>query len=233
MPVRVKICGLTRAEDAADAVRLGASALGFVFWPPSPRVVTADAARAIAAPLPALVARVGVFVDAPPADVLEIVRQVGLDVVQLHGGEDVEAYAALPVRLIKAVTLDSTADVDRAADLPAAVTVLVDAPDPVRRGGTGRAANWTWAAALARRRPVMLAGGISADNVADAVRAVRPWAIDVSSGVEIAPGVKSADRMRSLFRVLDAGRYGLGAGCWVLGAGCWVLGARCLAEGEM
>jgi phosphoribosylanthranilate isomerase len=206
--VRVKICGITREEDAAHAVRLGASAVGFVFWPRSPRVVTAEVARAIAQSLPVLVARVGVFVDAPVGDILRVVRQVGLDVVQLHGGEAVEAYGALPVRLIKSATLESRTDVERAARLPASVTVLVDAADPIRRGGTGRAADWEWAAALARVRPVMLAGGLSADNVAEAIRAVQPWAIDVSSGVETAPGVKSGERMARLFAALDQVREG-------------------------
>ena len=204
--VRVKICGITRGEDAQLAARLGASAVGFVFWPGSPRVVTADAARAIAVSLSAQVARVGVFVDAPVDAIRRVVEQVGLDVVQLHGREAVQDYAALPVRLIKSVTLESMADVERAAGLPAQVTVLVDAVDPVKRGGTGRAANWEWAAALARVRPVMLAGGLSPENVTEAVRAVRPWAIDVSSGVERSPGVKCAERMSELF--------------WVLGGGC-------------
>jgi phosphoribosylanthranilate isomerase len=201
-PVRVKICGITRGEDARLAVRLGANAVGFVFWPDSPRVVSAEAARAMAQSLPALVARVGVFVDAPADAVGRVVLQAGLDVVQLHGCEAVEAYVSLPVRLIKSVTLESPADVERAAHLPAQVTVLVDATDPVRRGGTGQAANWEWAAALARLRPVMLAGGLSADNVTEAVRVVRPWAIDVSSGVESAPGVKDAARMTRLFAAL-------------------------------
>jgi len=191
-PVRVKICGITRAGDAARAVALGADAVGFVFWPRSPRVVSAAAAHSIASALPAWVARVGVFVNATPDDVVQVVQQVGLDVVQLHGGEAVYGYSALAVRLIKAVTLDSDADVERAAALPAHVTVLVDATDPVTHGGTGRAADWSRAAALARLRPIMLAGGLSAENAAAAVETVRPWALDVSSGVESAPGIKSA-----------------------------------------
>ena len=203
-PVRVKICGITRLEDAAEAVRLGASALGFVFWPASPRVVTVDVARAIVRALPESVDRVGVFVDAPVDAVRDIVEQVGLNVVQLHGGEDVAAYGTLPVRLIKSATLESAADVERAARLPADVAVLVDAVDPVRRGGTGRAADWEWAAALARLRPVILAGGLTPANIAEAVRAVGPWAVDVSSGVESAPGVKDREKMMRLFAALGA-----------------------------
>jgi len=202
-PTRVKICGITRPEDAALAVELGADAVGFVFWPRSPRVVGEAVARSIAASLPALVARVGVFVDADPESVRRIVEQVGLDVVQLHGAERVDDYRALPVRLIKAVTLDGDADVEQAAALPPHVTVLVDATDPVKRGGTGRAADWSRAAALARRRPIMLAGGLSAENAADAVRVVRPWAVDVSSGVESSPGVKSREKLLGLFASLS------------------------------
>src|SRR5262245_31180272 len=201
-PVRVKVCGITRAEDAELAVQHGADAIGFVFWPRSPRVIGEDAARSIAASLPALIARVGVFVDAPVDVIRHVVDTVGLDVVQLHGDESVDAYRALPARLIKAVTLESDADVERASHLPPHVTVLVDATDPIKRGGTGRSADWSRAAELSRRRPVMLAGGLSADNAADAVREVQPWALDVSSGVESAPGVKSAEKIASLFAAL-------------------------------
>jgi len=202
-PVRVKICGITRLEDAQAAVRLGANAVGFVFWPKSPRLVSEDVARAIATSLPAPVARVGVFVDAPLADLLRIVKAVGLDVVQLHGGESVDDFRGVPARLIKAVTLDSDADVDRASRLPDHVTALIDATDPVRRGGTGRSANWERAAVVARRRPIMLAGGVTPENVVEAVQSVQPWAVDVSSGVETAPGVKSAEKLARLFASLS------------------------------
>jgi phosphoribosylanthranilate isomerase len=141
-------------------------------------------------------------VDAPAGDVLQVVEHVGLDVVQLHGSERVDDYGGLPVRLIKAVSLDADADVARAAALPAHVTVLVDAADPVSRGGTGRVADWTRAAALARARPIMLAGGLSPENAAGAVEAVRPWALDVSSGVESAPGIKDHGKLTRLFAAL-------------------------------
>jgi phosphoribosylanthranilate isomerase len=201
-PVRVKICGITRPEDALAAVQLGANALGFVFWPNSPRLVSQSSARVIASSVPVLVARVGVFVNASAEEVRRVVDHVGLDVVQLHGGEAVDDYRAIPARLIKAVTLESDDDVDRAARLPEHVTVLVDATDPVRRGGTGREADWSLAATLARRRPIMLAGGLRSDNVMAAVQAVQPWAIDVSSGVETSPGVKSPEKLAELFQVV-------------------------------
>jgi len=196
---RVKICGITRLTDAEAAVGLGAHALGFVFWPRSPRAVGREVARAIAAALPALVTRVGVFVDTSPAEVADTVRLVGLDVVQLHGDEDVHAYAGVGVRLMKAVRLPDEAAVDRAADLPPFVTPLVDAIDDGRRGGMGRRANWTLAARLASRRPIVLAGGLSDETVEEALREVNPWGIDVSSGVEQSPGIKSQERLRAFF----------------------------------
>jgi phosphoribosylanthranilate isomerase len=200
--MRVKICGLTQAEDAALAVELGADAVGFIFWPKSPRVTTIANVRAIGRALPGFVTRVGVFVNAPPDEVAATAAEAGLDAVQLHGDEDVAQYAGISARLIKGLPLDDDATVQRVIDLPAEVTPLVDAADRDRRGGTGRLADWSRAARVASQRPIVLAGGLSADNVADAIRQVRPWAIDVSSGVEDAPGVKNAARMRQLFDVL-------------------------------
>lgn len=200
--MRVKICGLTQAEDAALAVELGADAVGFIFWPKSPRVTTIANVRAIGRSLPGFVTRVGVFVNAPPDEVAATAAEAGLDAVQLHGDEDVAQYAGISARLIKGLPLDDDAAVQRAVNLPAEVTPLVDAADRERRGGTGRLADWSRAARVASQRPIVLAGGLSADNVADAIRQVRPWAIDVSSGVEDAPGVKNAARLRQLFDVL-------------------------------
>jgi phosphoribosylanthranilate isomerase len=195
MPTRVKVCGITRAEDALLASRLGADAIGFVFWEQSPRAVSADTARAISAELPPSVMRVGVFVNAPVEEVSTIASRVPLDVVQLHGDETVERYARVGARLVKAVTLAGASDVTRAAELPDDVIPLVDAADAARRGGTGSAADWALAGELSARRRLILAGGLTADNVVEAVRRVRPWAVDVSSGVEDRPGVKSETRL--------------------------------------
>lgn len=204
MRPRIKVCGITRAEDASAAVRFGAAALGFVFWPRSPRAVSVQVARAIAGEVPPFVARIGVFVDAPADEVARIADEVGLDGVQLHGDERVDAYAALKARLIKAVTLESDHDVEQAAALPSHVTTLIDAADRIRRGGTGQVADWTQAAALAARRAVILAGGLNAANVAEAIRHVRPWGLDISSGVESAPGIKSAERLELFFAAVAA-----------------------------
>jgi phosphoribosylanthranilate isomerase len=198
----VKICGITRAEDAAAAVALGASALGFVFWPGSPRAIDPHRARAIAASLPPFVTTVGVFVNQPAGFINSVSNLVGLGVVQLHGDEDPAFAGAVKRPVMKAVSLP--ADSASTARWPPRVMLLVDAHDPVRRGGTGTTADWGLAAALARQRSIVLAGGLTPDNVADAVGRVRPFGIDVSSGVELAPGIKDHQRMIALFERLRA-----------------------------
>lgn len=208
MRTRIKICGVTRPEDAQTVAALGADAVGFVLWSASPRAVTHAVAAAIARALPPFVSRVGVFVDAAPADVSATVGEVGLDAVQLHGDESVERFAACGARVLKAVVLESEEDVARAVALPGEVTPLVDARDPVLRGGTGQVANWRWASALARQREIVLAGGLSADNVEQALRLVRPAGIDVSSGVESAPGVKDVRKLMALFEAVRAADRG-------------------------
>jgi phosphoribosylanthranilate isomerase len=185
----VKICGITRLEDANDAVAAGATALGFVFWPGSPRYVAVDVAAAIRDALPADVLTVGVFVDAPGAEIAAVVERARLSVVQLHGSEAVAAAAGLRLPVIRSATLENFAARDAA--WPPETIFLLDAADPVRHGGTGTAVDWPRAAALAHgARRVVLAGGLTPQNVADAVAQVRPYGVDVSSGVEAAPGVK-------------------------------------------
>ncbi len=197
----VKICGITRGEDARLAVELGASAVGFVFWPASPRFIHPDAARAIVSSLPPFVAAIGVFVDEAPDLVQTTARHVGLSAVQLHGAETPEYVARLGLRVIKSVRADeaSLARLDEWADT---VTLLVDAPDDERKGGTGIRPDWSVAARMAARRPLALAGGLAADNVGQAIRVVRPIGVDVSSGVEQSPGVKDHAAMRRFFEAV-------------------------------
>lgn len=196
--MNVKICGITRADDAAIAVSLGAWAIGFVFWPKSPRYIDPARARAIAGALPGHVERVGVFVDEQPDRVRDVVSRVGLTAVQLHGSEVRGDWTAPGPPVIKAVGLEHP---QREAILSEwrDTRVLIDAHDPHRRGGTGRTTDWTVAAGIASGREIVLAGGLCAENVAQAIARVQPWGIDVSSGVEDAPGVKNPERLRALF----------------------------------
>lgn len=200
---RVKVCGITRTEDALLAAELGASAIGFIFWPRSPRYVDPRIAREIVAALPAHVVPVGVFVDQPRGDIDDISRQVQLGAVQLHGHESVEYAVALMEPVIKAIAVNDTFDVSSLKAIPETITVLLDAHDPVRRGGTGRTIDWARAAEASAIRRVILSGGLNPENVNAAVRAVRPYGIDLSSGVETSPGVKDHTKLRALFAALE------------------------------
>lgn len=197
----IKICGITRIEDARAAVEAGADAVGFIFWPRSPRFVDPYRARAIAAALPPMVGTVGVFVDQPAEYVQGVASLVPLSTIQLHGAESPAFAAALRRPVLKAIT---ARDAGAAQQWSRHVMLLIDAEDPVRRGGTGRTADWTAAASLAAARPVLLAGGLTPDNVAEAITQVRPFGIDVSSGVERAPGIKDHDRLRALIQAARA-----------------------------
>jgi phosphoribosylanthranilate isomerase len=197
----VKICGITRLNDAEAAVAAGANAIGFVFWPDSPRFIDPFRAARIASALPPLVARVGVFVNQSSEYINAVAARVRLDAVQLHGDERVDDLAPLVRPVIKAVALGGDGEVDAAA-WPSRVTLLLDAHDPARRGGTGRTIDWSAAASIARRRRALLAGGLAPENVADAIACVRPFGIDVSSGIETSPGVKDHGRIRALFEAL-------------------------------
>ena len=189
----IKVCGITRVSDALHAVEQGATAVGFVLWPRSPRAITVDRAAEIVAALPSHVMAVGVFVDASIDGIRTAAERARLTAVQLHGDEP-PAYAdALDWPVFRAVSVE---EIDLAADAWSPDTaLLVDNIDPVRRGGTGSAIDWTRAAGIAKTRKVVLAGGLTPDNVATAIRAVHPFGVDVSSGVESAPGVKDLDKV--------------------------------------
>lgn len=203
----VKICGITRPQDAELAAGLGASALGFVFWPNSPRYVSAETVTAITANVPAHVLKVGVFVDQPVEDVARVMDDAGLDVAQLHGHESPDYCRQLCIvsgsdrTLIKAIGLEDNGSTT-IDDFDSTVVLLVDAHDPARFGGTGRVVNWDSAREIAATRRTILAGGLNAANIKLAVRSVRPYGVDVSSGVESAPGVKDPNRLRIFFEAL-------------------------------
>ena len=200
----VKICGITRIEDASLAVELGASALGFVFWPGSPRYIRPSRAAEIVAAIPARVASIGVFVDQTRNFVWNAAEQVGLTALQLHGTESVAFCAALPRPVIKSVPVGEDFSLEAVMEIPRSITILLDAHDPVKRGGTGVTIDWTTAAAVAWRRPVFLSGGLTPDNIQEAIARVNPHAVDISSGVESAPGIKDPVKLRALFEAIAA-----------------------------
>jgi len=185
----LKICGLTTEADAAHAAAAGATAVGVIFAAASPRCVSADRARDIVRAVPVDVPVVGVFVDAPLADIVATVAHTGIRVVQLHGDEPESYAAALKIPVMRA------AGVDVAPESWAEALLLLDAVAGPQRGGTGTRVDWQQAAAIARRRKVVLAGGLTPGNVAEAVAAVRPYGVDVSSGVETSPGRKDWDKV--------------------------------------
>lgn len=196
-----KICGVRRAEDLAACVAAGAWAVGFNFYPPSPRCLTLAEAERLAAHVPPTLARVVLSVNAPVTQALDSARAVEAHYVQWHGELSEATLGALEgLRVIWALPAlpDSLARVAPVADRLAAV--LLDAAVPGQLGGTGQVADWTAAAALREALaplPVILAGGLRPGNVQEAIHAVQPWAVDVASGVESAPGVKAAELIRA------------------------------------
>jgi phosphoribosylanthranilate isomerase len=191
---RVKICGISDVGAARAAADAGADAVGFVFAP-SRRQVTVEQAAAIASTLPPFVARVGVFVDASRERILEAVAACGLSAVQLHGAEPPDLCAALPVPVIKAVRVAGARSLQALARYRVSA-FLLDAYDPHRPGGTGRTFDWGLAAEAARAHRIVLSGGLTAANVASALQRVRPYGVDVSSGVET-DGRKDPDKIRA------------------------------------
>jgi len=196
MRVRVKICGITSAHDALVAATAGADAIGLVFAE-SPRRVSIETARRIVASLPPFVCPVGVFVDAELEEVESTAAAAGLGAVQLHGEEApayVKALESKGMRVIKAIHVGSREDASRAGLYNA--TIMFDARSSRAAGGTGEVFPWEYAVEIAQRRPVILSGGLTAENVGEALKAVPAWAVDVSSGVEASRGLKDAEKIR-------------------------------------
>jgi phosphoribosylanthranilate isomerase len=196
--VRVKICGITTLDDALAAVHCGADALGFVFAEGSPRRVKPDLAKAIIDALPPFVQCVGVFVDAPVNTIAQIQDHCSLDLVQLHHKEAGEMISRWGRRAIKAVQVQGPSPERAEAFLPA--TLLLDSYHPHKHGGTGQTFDWSLVSEIARRHPIILAGGLTPGNVSEAIRTVRPYAVDVSSGVEADPGKKDQVKVAEFVR---------------------------------
>ena len=201
---RVKICGVTHVEDALLACELGADAIGIVMTPTSPRGVSIENARAIRDALPAFVDAVVLSHDLSAERVRAIIDGVRPDLVQFHGSEDAVFCELFGVRYTKAVGMDGDVDVRAvAAAHPRATGFVLDGHPPGQQGGRGKAFDWS---RIPRDlgRPILLAGGLNADNVGDAIRAVHPWAVDLASGVEASPGIKDAAKMRAFFAAVHA-----------------------------
>jgi len=189
----VKICGITRREDAEAAARFGASYVGFVLWPGSPRAATLDKVRAIVPTLPSEVTPVGVFVNPTTAEI-NAAADAGIRIAQVHTDRDT-SFADARIPVVRAVHLAADrdgVDPDIADDL-----ILLDAHDPVKHGGTGKTVDWRRASVIAQSRRVFLAGGLTPGNVRQAIEQVRPFAVDVASGVESSPGIKDHELIKA------------------------------------
>lgn len=194
----VKICGITRLEDAVLAAELGATYIGMVLWPGSPRATTLQFVREVRRVLPRGSGPVAVFVDPSAFDVTSA-YEAGIRLVQIHGTvPDWAEYYEPRMPIIRAIALDQVpAAPDRAEEF-----VLLDAHDPVKHGGTGTTIDWVRASEIAKTRRVFLAGGLTPENVATAISQVRPYAVDVASGVETSPGVKDPDKLRAFMKAV-------------------------------
>jgi phosphoribosylanthranilate isomerase len=205
MRTRIKICGITRVQDGIDAARCGADAIGLVFADESPRRVSLAQAAKIARALPPFVSTVALFVNPTTAEVEQVIEAVGPDLLQFHGEETPAFCQSFGQAYLKAVRVRPGLDLlQYTADFVRAAGLLLDAYAPDVHGGTGHRFDWSLIPS-GLPMPVILAGGLEPDNVADAVRRVRPWAVDVSSGVEAAKGIKDAAKISAFIKeVLNA-----------------------------
>ncbi|WP_457665760.1 phosphoribosylanthranilate isomerase [Thiolapillus sp.] len=205
MRTRVKICGITRLEDALAAIKAGADALGFVFYPPSPRDVDVAQARRIVAQLPPFVTTVALFVNADRDTIAEVVQQVKIDLLQFHGNECPDYCAAHGRPWIKAIRMKDDVDLLKASnDYHQASALLLDAYKPGVPGGTGDSFDWERIPEKLAQR-IVLAGGLTPENVAEAVRRVHPYAVDVSGGVEAVKGIKDQQKIKQFMRGVQLG----------------------------
>ena len=203
MRVKAKICGITRLDDALAAVAAGAHALGFVFYPPSPRYLTPPEAREIIVRLPPFITRVGLFVDADPAFIRAVLETVPLDVIQFHGEEDPGFCVGFGRPYIKAVRMKPGIDLHKlCARYATASALLLDGYSQAAPGGTGTSFDWN-TVPLDLPRPIILAGGLTVANVRQAIIACRPYAVDVSSGVERAKGTKDNHAIKEFMQEVD------------------------------
>jgi len=201
---KIKICGFTNADNAREASLVGVDAIGLVFYEKSPRNVDINSAREIVAALPPFVNRVGLFVNANPSFIDEVLCEVPLDTLQFHGDEGVIDCTQYQMPFIKSVRVSLDTNVTQIADdFSQASALLLDSYNSHTYGGTGEVFDWSLAC-VEIELPVILAGGLNSDNVAEAIKQVRPYAVDASSGVESEPGVKDVDKIRAFIRQIHS-----------------------------
>ena len=201
--IQVKICGITNKEDARCAAKLGAAALGFIFYPASPRYITPEAVQKIASVLPDELVKVGVFVNESVTEVKRIVEYCGLDMIQLHGDESPAYCREFPAsQVIKAVQLKNDDDFNQASGYDVAA-IFVDSRHAGLYGGTGKKANWELACRIKNKKPLILSGGLNEGNIAEAIKAVTPNALDINSGVELRPGKKDHAKLARIFDIIQ------------------------------
>jgi phosphoribosylanthranilate isomerase len=200
--IQIKICGITNKEDALCAAKLGATALGFIFYPPSPRNIKPADARKIVSVLSDELVKVGVFVNESVTEVKRIVEYCGLDMIQLHGDESPAYCREFPAsQVIKAVELKNDDDFNHASSYDVAA-ILVDSRHAGLYGGTGKKANWELACRIKNKKPLILSGGLNEGNIAEAIKTVTPNALDINSGVEFKPGKKDHAKMARIFDII-------------------------------
>lgn len=199
---QVKICGITNEEDAMFAASCGTDALGFIFYPPSPRYIEPDKAQQIIKKLPDHIVRVGVFVNEAAATVKRIFDLCGLDLIQLHGDEPIEYCAGFaPEMIVKAVDLKDENDLFNAFRYNVSA-ILVDSRSDGLYGGTGKISNWDLALKIKSKKPLILSGGLNENNIGEALEKISPDALDINSGVEIKPGKKDHEKLAGIFNVI-------------------------------
>lgn len=203
MRVRVKLCGITRGEDAQIAVSLGIDALGFIFHEPSPRYIPPDAAGSIIATLPPFVTAIGVFVDPSFEHLSQVVSRARLGAVQLHGAESPRFCSSIPIPVIKSFPVSDTFHPSMLDSYSCCSGYLLDTWNESIKGGTGVTFDWRIAARVCERYPgVLLAGGLGPSNLQEALECVHPYGIDLNSGVEISPGVKNPHKLRDAMQII-------------------------------
>ena len=201
---QVKICGITNNQDALFAAECGATALGFIFYPPSPRYVTPEDALKIISTIPDMVIKVGVFVNDKADEIKRIMEYCALDMIQLHGDETPDFCRQFPSSIIiKALELKSDDDVNSVHNYDIAA-ILVDTRYAGLYGGTGKKSNWDLARSIRNKKPLILSGGLNTENIAEAIRSVLPAALDINSGAESSPGKKDHKKLARIFSIIRA-----------------------------